>query len=87
LLVAEEQLVVRRVSAVIEHPVVARVVSIFLCLCTSINDAELGRSGNKKHRCFVCGAFSVGVNEVDKSWYPSKMNDLVITFETAWGFF
>jgi hypothetical protein len=71
LLVAEEQLVVRRVSAIVEHPVVARMISIFLCLRTGIHDAKLRRGANKKHRCFVCRAFTVGVNEVDKGWYPS----------------
>jgi hypothetical protein len=87
LLVAEEQLVVSRVSAIIEHPVIARVVSIFFCLCASIDDTKLRRSGDKKHWGFICGALSIGVNEVDKSWNPCEVDNLVVAFETAWGFF
>jgi hypothetical protein len=60
-----------RVSVVVEHPVVTRMVNVFFCLCAGIDDAELGGGTNEKHRCFVCGAFTVGVNEVDESWYPS----------------
>jgi hypothetical protein len=75
-----------RVGAVIEHPVVIRVIAIFLCLCTSIDDAKLRRSSDKKHWSFVCGAFSIRVNEVDKGWYPSEMNNLVITLKAAWRF-
>jgi hypothetical protein len=75
-----------RVSAVIEHPVVTRVVNIFLCLCTSIDNAELGRSGNKKHWRFISRAFSVRVNEVNEGWDPGQVDDLVVALETAWGF-
>jgi hypothetical protein len=71
LLIAEEELVVSWVGAVIEHPIIAGVVSIFLSLCTSINNAELRRSSNKKHWGFICGTFMIGVNEVNKGWYPS----------------
>jgi hypothetical protein len=71
LLVAEEQLVVARVGAVIEHPVVTRVVSVLLCLCTGIDNAKLRGGGDEKHWCFIGGTFVVGVNEVDKGWYPS----------------
>jgi hypothetical protein len=87
LLIAEEQLVVRRVSAVVGHPVVTRVVNIFLCLCTSIDDTDLRGSGDKKHRSFICRAFSIWVNEVDKGWDPCEVNDLVIALKTAWRFF
>jgi hypothetical protein len=70
LLVAEEQLVMCRVSAVIEHPVAARVVGIFLCLCTSIDDTELGRSSDEKHWRFISRTFLVRVDEVDEGWNP-----------------
>jgi hypothetical protein len=59
------------VGAVIEHPVIARVVSIFFSLCTSINDTNLRGSGNEKHGSFVGGAFMVWVDEVNKGWYLS----------------
>jgi hypothetical protein len=85
LLIAKEKLVVSWVGAIIEHPVIARVVSIFLSLHTSIDDAELGRSGNEKHRSFICGAFTVWVDEIDEGWYPSQVDDLIVFLEVAWG--
>jgi hypothetical protein len=86
LLIAEEQLVMGRVGAVIEHPVVTRVVSILFCLCTSIDNAKLRRGGDENHWHFISRAFAVGINKVDKGWYPSKVDDLVIVLKTAWGF-
>jgi hypothetical protein len=71
LFVTKEELIVPWVSAVIEHPIIARVVSVFLCLCTSIDNTELRGSGNEKHRSFIYGTFMVRVDEVDESWYPS----------------
>jgi hypothetical protein len=69
LFITEEELVVSWIGAVIEHLVIARVVSIFLSLCTSIDDAKLRRGGNEKHWGFICGAFMIWVNEIDKGWY------------------
>jgi hypothetical protein len=71
LLVAEEKLIVPRVGAVVDHPVITRVVSIFLSLHTRIDNAKLGRGGDEKHWSFICGTFTVWVNEIDKGWYPS----------------
>jgi hypothetical protein len=76
-----------RVSAVISHPVIARVISVFLSLCTSIDDTELRGSSNKEHWGFICGTFLVGVDEVDEGWYPGEVNDLVVILETAWRIF
>jgi hypothetical protein len=87
LLIAEEQLVMCRVRAVIEHPVLARVISILFCLCTCIDDTELRGSGDKEHWGFVSRAFTVGVNEVDKGWYPSEVDNLIVTLEIAWRVF
>jgi hypothetical protein len=87
LLVAEEQLVMHWVSAVIEHPVIARVVSVLLCLYTRIDDTELRGSSDKEHWCFISRTFMVGVNEIDKGWYPSEVNNLVIALETTWRIF
>jgi hypothetical protein len=71
LLVAEEQLVVHRVSVVVEHPVVTRMVSILFCLCTCINDTKLRGSSDKEHWGFISRAFAVRIDEVDEGWYPS----------------
>jgi hypothetical protein len=87
LLIAEEQLVVGRVGAVIEYPVVARVISILLCLCTGIDHAKLRRGGDKKHWCFVSGTLPIRVDEVNEGWDPCEVDDLVIALETAWRFF
>jgi hypothetical protein len=78
---------VPRIGAVIEHPVVTRVVSILFSLCTGIDDAELRRSGNEKHWGFIYGTLTVGVNEVNESWYPGQVDDFVVFLEVAWGFF
>jgi hypothetical protein len=85
--IAEEKLIVSWIGAVISHPIVARVVSIFFCLCTSIDNTELRGSGDKEHGCFICGAFVVRVNEVDKGWHPSQVNNLVVFLEVTWGLF
>jgi hypothetical protein len=69
-LIAKEELVMSWIGAVIEHPVITRVVSIFLSLHTSINNTELRGSGDKKHRCFIGGAFTIRVDKVDEGWYP-----------------
>jgi hypothetical protein len=71
LFIAEEELIVSWISAIIEHPVIARMISIFLNLHTSINDTELRRSSDKEHEGFICGTFIVWVNKVNKGWYPS----------------
>jgi hypothetical protein len=87
LLVAEEQLVVPRVSAIIEHPVIARVVSILLCLCTGVDNAKLRRGGNEEHWHLISGTFLIRVDEVDEGWNPCEVDDLVVALETAWRFF
>jgi hypothetical protein len=68
--IAEEELVMPRIGAIIKHPVVTRVVSIFFCLCTSIDNTKLGGGGNEKHWGFIHRTFTIRVNEVDKGWYP-----------------
>jgi hypothetical protein len=75
------------VGAVIEHPVVTGVVSIFFSLCTGIDNTKLGGAGDKKHWGFICRAFSVGVNEVDESQDPSQVDDFIVTLEAAWRLF
>jgi hypothetical protein len=86
LLIAEEQLVVSGVGAIIEHPVIAGVVSILFCLCTGIDNAKLRGGADKKHWCFISGTFPIRVDEVDKGRDPSEVDDLVIVLETARGF-
>jgi hypothetical protein len=86
LFITEEKLVVSRIGAIIEHPVVTRMVSIFLSLCTSIDNAELRRSGDEKHRSFICRAFLIGVNKIYEGWYPSQVNNLIIFLKVTWGF-
>jgi hypothetical protein len=78
LLITEDELIVPLISAIKDHPIVARVVSIFLNLHTSVNNTKLRGVGNKEHGSFISGAFLVWVNVVDKSWYPPKVNDLVV---------
>jgi hypothetical protein len=87
LLITEEELIVPLIGTIIDHLVIARVISIFLNLYISVDNAELRRGGNKKYRSFICGAFTIGVNKVDKGWYPYKVDDLVIFGEGAQGFF
>jgi hypothetical protein len=71
LFITEEELIVSWISAIIMHPVIARVVSVFLSLRTSIDNAKLRGSGNEKHRSFICGTFSVEVDKVNERWYLS----------------
>jgi hypothetical protein len=66
LFITEEKLVVSRIGAIVKHPIVARVVSIFLGLHTSIDDAKLRRSGNKEHGGFICRAFMIRVDKIYK---------------------
>jgi hypothetical protein len=87
LFVAEQKLVVPLISAVKAHPVTSRMISIFLSLCTGVGDADLRRSGNKEHRCFISRTFVVGVDVVDKCWYLSKINNLIIFVKGAQRFF
>jgi hypothetical protein len=63
------------------------VVSVFLSLCTSVNNTELRGSGDKEHRSFICGALMVGINKINEGQYPSKMDDLIIFLEITWGLF
>jgi hypothetical protein len=78
LLITEEELIVSLIGAIIDHPVITRVISIFLNLYISVDNAELRRGGDKKHGSFICRAFSIGINEVDKGWYPCKVDDLIV---------
>jgi hypothetical protein len=77
---------VRRVSAIVEHPVTSRVVIVLFCLYTRIGDTKLRGSSDKEHWSFISRAFAVGINEVDKGWYPSEVDDSIIVLKTAWGF-
>jgi hypothetical protein len=87
LLITKEELIVPLIGAIIDHPVIARVISIFLNLYTSVDDAKLRGGGNKKHGSFICRAFAIGVNEVDKGWYPCKVDNLVVFEKGTQGFF
>jgi hypothetical protein len=83
LLITEEELVMSWVSAVKDHPIITRVISIFFDLYTSIDDTKLRRGGGKNHGSFICRAFTIEVDDVDEGWYPSKMNNLIIFVEGA----
>jgi hypothetical protein len=87
LFVTEEKLIMTWISTIEDHPVIARIISIFLNLYTSVNDAELRRSGDKNHGSFIYRAFTIEVNEVDKGWYLCKVDDLIVFLKIAWGFF
>jgi hypothetical protein len=78
LLVAEEELIVPLISAIKEHPVTSRMISIFFNLYTGIDNADLRGSGDKKHGGLISRAFTVWVDIIDEGWYPGKVNDLVV---------
>jgi hypothetical protein len=59
LLIAKDELVVPLISAIKDHLVIIRVVSIFLNLHTSVDDTELRGSDDKEHGSFISGAFLV----------------------------
>jgi hypothetical protein len=83
LFIAKEELVVPLISTIEEHPVTSRMISIFLSLYISIDNADLRRGGNEEHRCFVSGAFMVGINLINEGWYPSKMDNLIVLVKGA----
>jgi hypothetical protein len=81
LLIVENKLVVPLISAIIDHPVIARMVIV--SLHSSIHDAKLRGGGEAldKDRSLVGGAFAVEINVVNKRGDPCKVDDLIVTFK------
>jgi hypothetical protein len=89
LLIAKDELVVVGVGVIIEHPVVARMVSVLIYLHTSISDTDIrgtkgamlegGRDMLNEVGGDV-GTLSIGLNEVDEGGDPGKVNDGIVLF-------
>jgi hypothetical protein len=74
------------IGVIIEHPVVAGVISIFFCLCADVGNAELRGGSDEEHWCFVSGTFPIRVDEVDEGRDPCEVDNLVVALKAAWGF-
>jgi hypothetical protein len=78
LLIDEDELVVPRVSVIILHPAVTRVIRVFVSLYTSISDTEMGRSRDADEvRCNV-RTLTVPFDHVNKGGDPGKVDDEVV---------
>jgi hypothetical protein len=81
LLIDEDELVVPRVSVVILHPAITRVIGVFVSLHTSISDTEMERSRNADEVGCDVGTLAVSVDHVDKGGDPSKVDDGVVVVD------
>ena len=85
LLIIEDDLVVSRVAAIKEHPAVARVIRVFICLYSSIGNAELRRGGDADEgRCDV-GAFSILLDAVGEGLDPGEVDNGVVIVDRDGG--
>jgi hypothetical protein len=78
LLIDEDELVMPRVSMVIEHPAISRVVSILIDLDTSISDTKLRGSRDTDEVGCDVGALTVSLDHVNEGGDPSKVDDGVV---------
>jgi hypothetical protein len=81
LLVDEDELVVPRVSVVILHPAISRVIGVLVSLYTSISNAKMGRGWDADESGCDVGALAVSVNHVDKARDPGKMDDGIVVVD------
>jgi hypothetical protein len=85
LLIDEDKLVVPRVSVVILHPAVSRVIGVFISLHTSISDTKMRRSRDADEGWCNVGALAVPINHIDEGGDPGKVNDGVIVVDRDGG--
>jgi hypothetical protein len=78
LLIDEDELVVPRVSVIVLHPAISRVIGVFVSLYTSISDTEMRRGGDTDESGCDVRAFSVSVDHVDEGGDPGKVDDGVV---------
>ena len=70
-----------RVIGVKEHPAVARVVRVFVCLYSSVSNTELRRGRDADEgRCNV-RAFPVLLDAVSEGLDPSEMNNGIVVVD------
>ena len=78
MLIVKDDLVVPKVVGVEEHPAIARVIRILICLYSSISDTKLRGGGNMDESGCNVRAFSVSLNVVSKGLDPSKVDDGIV---------
>ena len=78
MLIVKDDLIVTRIVAVKEHPSVARVVRVFVCLYSSIGNTELrgGRDTDEGRR--DVGAFSILLDAVGEGLDPGEVDNGVV---------
>jgi hypothetical protein len=81
LLIDEDELVVPRVSIVIFHPAVTRVVRVFVSLHTSISDTKMRRGRDMDEVGCDVGTLVVPLNRIDEGGDLSKMDDGVVVVD------
>ena len=78
MLIVKDDLVVARVVAIEEHPAIARVVRVFVCLYSSISNAELRRGGDTDEGGHNVGAFSVLLDVVSERLDLSEVDNGIV---------
>ena len=79
--IIKDDLVVPRVVAIKEHPAIARVVRVFVCLYSSIGNTELRRGGDADEGGRNVRAFSVLLNAVSERLDPGKVDNGVVVID------
>src|SRR5947208_2897581 len=85
LLIDEDELVVPRVSVVILHPAISRVIGVLVSLHTSISDTKMGRGRNADESGCNVGTLSVPLDHVNEGGDPGKVDDGVVVVDRDGG--
>ena len=67
-----------RIVGIEEHPAIARVVRVFVCLYSSFSDAKLRRGGDMDEGGCNVGTLSVLLNVVSEGLDPSKVDNSIV---------
>jgi hypothetical protein len=81
LLIDEDELVMPRVSIIILHPTITRVIGVLVSLHTSISDTKMGRSGNADEGWCDVRTLAVSVDHVDEARDPGKVDDRIVVVD------